>query len=572
MPISKADIKNKISRNSQLQQKKLPWLDLFQLLGQFVDTRRMDFQTTQQPGEFLNREIFDSTAPKASKTCASSILSALWPQSVKRFRFTPPRKLKLTTINKEYYEEITRRQMSVMDDPDGGLQLALDEYMHACVVFGTAGVEIMPHPKLKVCYRAWGVKHLKIAEGADGRVDTVYIEFKWPLHMIAKEYGIEKMSSKLQELYKNQKFDEEFSILIAIEPRRTTAVGARGKDAMPFESCHIELETEHALREGGFTEMPIKVGRFFKLLGEDYGRSPAMDALPDVLEANTIWEAVTIAIEKTLDPPLGVLDDGKLGGSEIDTSAGAINVFNISGRAGDKNPIFPLFTVGETKQSVQLLEQLSNSISNHFFLDRLLDFNNETRMTLGETNLRNKLRNSTLGGIYTRQIVEVISQNIQRTFNILLEAGEFGYPASDPRAQEPGALVIPEEVVKLMASGENVYEIEYFTPALRIMQAEEADGILRAWEMAGVLAGGVPQALDNLDEDKSVQIFANIVGAPSEIRRSQEAIDLIRNARQAAIQEQQQMEAAKQASEAARNVGQSGLVPLAQQQHAGQKK
>lgn len=572
MPISKAEIKNKINRNSQLAQKKQPWLDLWQLLGQFVDTRRMDFATTQQPGDFLNREVFDSTAPKASKTCASSILSAVWPQSVKRFRFVPPRKLKLNNVNKNYYEEITRRQMNVMDDPEAGLQLSFDEYMHTDVVFGTGGVEVMPHPKLKVSYRAWGVRHMKVAEGPDGRVDTVYIEFKWPLHMIVKEYGLDNVSPKLRELYKNQKFDDEFTILIAIEPRRTYATGARGKDAMPFESCHIELETEHALREGGFTELPIKVGRFFKLLGEDYGRSPAMDALPDVLEANTIWEAVTVAIEKTLDPPLGILDDGKLGGSEIDTSAGAINVFNISGRAGEKNPVFPLFTVGETKQSVQLLEQLGKSISDHFFLDRLLDFNNETRMTLGEANLRNKLRNSTLGSIFTRQIMEVICPVIQRTFNILLDAGEFGYPAGQAPADQPDALIIPDEIVQLMAKGENVYDIEFFTPASRIMQAEEADGILRAWEMAGVVAGGVPQALDNLDEDKSIQLYANIVGAPSEIRRSQEAIDVIRKAREAAVAQQQEMEAARQASEAARNVGQSGLVPLAEAQHAGQKK
>jgi hypothetical protein len=378
------------------------------------------------------------------------------------------------------------------------------------------------------------------------------------------------VSKKLRDLFNSGKFDDEFTVLIAIEPRMMRSPGKKGKNAMPDRSCHIELDGQHLLREGGFVEMPIKVGRFFKLLGEEYGRSPAMDALPDVLEANAIWEAVTIAIEKSLDPPLGVLDDGKLGGSEIDTSAGAINVFNISGRAGEKNPIFPLFTVGETKQSIALIEQLAKSISDHFFLDRLLDFNNETRMTLGEANLRNKLRNSTLGSIFTRQIMEVISAVVHRYFNTLLDQGEFGSTKPDPK--NPNSILIPEAVAKRMASGQNVYEIEYFTPAMRIMQAEEADGIMRTWEMAGVIAGGVPEVLDNLDHDKSLQLFAGIAGAPSEIRRAKSEIDKIRGAREAAIQKQQEMQQALQTSEVARNAGQSGLLPLAQAQQAGQRK
>lgn len=569
MAVSPKEVKSIIERNRTLESAKAPWLDLLQLIGQFIDTRRMDFSTSQQPGDFLNREIFDSVAPKAAKTCASSILSAIWPQSVKRFRFVPPRDLEETSEIKKYYEEITRRQMSVMDDPEAGLQLALDEYMKDCVTFGTAGIEIMPHPKTKVAYRAWGVRHIKIAEGPDGRVDTIYIQLKRPVHWFVKEYGLEKVSQKLRDLFNQDKYDDEFEVLIAIEPRMMRGA-PKGKDSMPVQSAHIELDTKHLLREGGFSEMPIKVCRFSKLLGEEYGRGPATDALPDVLEANAIWEAVTIAIEKTLDPPLGVLDDGKLGGSEIDTSAGAVNVFNISGRAGEKNPIFPLFTVGETKQSVQLLEQLAKSISDHFYLDRLLDFNNETRMTLGEANLRNKLRNSTLGSIFTRQIMEAASPSVQRTFNILLDQGEFGYVQGKVPEGVENPLIIPAAIAKRMAKGQSVYEIEYFTPAMRIMQAEEAEGIMRSWEFAGMLAqGGVTDAIDGLDADVSVRMYSAIAGAPSEIRRAISDIDKIRKAREAAVQQQQQVSQMQAAAESARNVGQSGLVPLAQQPGGG---
>lgn len=558
------EVKSIIARNKELDTIFMPWRDQLQLVGQYIDTRRMDFSTTQQPGDFLNRDVFDSVAPKAAKTCASAILSSLWPQSVKRLRLIAPRSLKETTATKAYYEEITRRLMAVMDDPEGGLQLALDEYMKDSVTFGTAGIEIMPDKKTKVKARAWGVRHMKISEGTDNRVDTIYIELEKPVHWFAKEYGVKNLSSKLQDLFKERKFEDKHKVLIAIEPRLMRSA-KKGVGAMEFRSTHIELGTNHVLRESGFTELPIKVGRFSKLLGEDYGRCPAMDALPDVLEANMIWEATTIAIEKSLDPPLGVLDDGKLGGSEIDTSAGALNVFNISGRAGEKNPIFPLFTVGEPQWALKLIEQLGKTISDHFYLDRLLDFNNETRMTLGEANLRNKLRNSTLGSIFTRQIMEVISPTVQRYFNLLLDQGEFGYAADSAEAKaDPTVLIIPDEIVKLMTKKQDVYGIEYFTPAMRIMQAEEADGILRSWEFAGMLGKGIPQALDGLDEDVSIRLYSNIVGSPSEINRSQSDIDKIRKAREAAAQEAAQMEQARMATEAMRNAGQSGLLPTAQ--------
>jgi len=106
-----------------------------------------------------------------------------------------------------------------------------------------------------------------------------------------------------------------------------------------------------------------------------------MNALPDIREANVLREAVIVATEKNLDPPLGILSDGMLGGSVLDTSAGSLNVFNASGNIGNNNPIFPLFTVGSLQDAIARLETISNSIAQHFHIDKLIDFNNDTQMT-----------------------------------------------------------------------------------------------------------------------------------------------------------------------------------------------
>jgi hypothetical protein len=284
-----------------------------------------------------------------------------------------------------------------------------------------------------------------------------------------------------------------------------------------------------------------------------------MDALPDILESNAVWEATMLAMEKSLDPPLGVIDDSVLGNAEIDTSAGALNVFKLTGRAGEANPIFPLFTVGETRHGRELIEILTQSITDHFFIDRLLDFNNETRMTLGEAQIRDRNRNSSLQSVFARKITEVFSPLIERTFNVLMADDQLGVPSNE--ADEFSEMVIPDDVLDLIIAGEDVFEIEYFTPAMKIMQAEEAEGILRSWEAAGLMAQLRPDVVDVLDADESLKRFTGISGAPSEIIKADKTVKDMREARDQAAQEQAQLEQAQMATDAMRNAGQSGLLP-----------
>jgi len=562
-------VQDKLDRMKQLRARKEPWLPFFQILGEFIHIRKQNFTSTQIPGDFLFREIFDSMGPKSAKTAASALLGMLWPTNAKKIQLTKPRQLADTSEHKKYYDDITEVIHKVLDDPKGRLSNALAEYMLDEVVFGTSGVEPFPDDDLGVRYRAWGIKELHIAEGRAGEVDTIYLMLRFTVQRMVSEYGLDKVSPRVRKLYNDSQFIEEIDLLIAIEPR-IQRTGTQSNQDLAFESTHIEIESRHVLRESGFDELPIKVGRFVKLLGEEYARSPGMDAAPDILESNAIWESVTIAIEKNLDPPLGVLDDGRLGAGEIDTSAGAINVFNVAGRAGERNPVFQLNTVGEIKQTVNLLERLAQNIADHFFIDRLLDFNNKVQMTLGEAQLRNKLRHNTLGTILTNQITDVFNPVIERTFNILLAKGELGVVRGSVEHtmaifEGKNPIIIPQQVAELMARGDDAFGIEYFTPAMRIIQAEEAEGILRSWEFAILLAGVKGDAPDALDSDISIKRFTELAGGPSTIRRSQQMIDVIREERDKQQQAAAQMELARQASEAARNIGQSGLVPTQKQ-------
>lgn len=564
---TKKKVKRTLSRVDEIRTQKSTWLPQYQILGEFIHMREQQFQAEYTAGAFLHDRVFDSKGPKSAMIATSSLVSMLWPQETRKFRFHPALGMENNSEEKKFYEDITEVQTNVMDDAEGALATSLEESTHDDLVFGTSGIEAFKDEETKVGYRPWGVKQMSIDEGKRGQVNTIALEVRWSVSRIVEEYGLDNVHPEIQKLYLKDEFKTEFVIEILIEPRSMTdKTPNRGNRAMPWSSVHIDKKHNHLLKESGFDEIPIKVARFWKIIGEKYGRSPAMNALADVLEVNTIWESVTVAIEKTLDPPLGVLDDGTLGGGEIDTSAGGMTVFNVSGRAGEKNPVFPLFTVGEIKQTVQLIERLEESIADHFFVDRLLDFNNEAQMTLGEANIRDKLRNSTLGTIFFRQIKEKYTPLIQRTFNLLFEQGELGVRKDSfehLQAIDEGrtVIVIPDSVAKRMDNGEDVYRIEYFTPAMRIIQAEEAEGIFRSWEFAGRLASfGATSALDVLDPDESVRRYTDIIGGPSQIKLAKDEVKKIRTDRGAQQQQAQQREDAVVAAQTAVQLKNSNLI------------
>lgn len=548
--------------------RKTPWLDQWQLCGEYVHGRKQNFTKPTQAGDFLGREIFDGTAGKSNDLLASSIIGMMWPNGARSIKIVPPRGLSDSEENKNYYAFVTQVIADAMDDPKAGLATALDEYMKDMGCFGTAGLEITRGVKGEslLSFRSWSVKELTIKEGPHKKVECVYLELEWTADQVVEFYGAENVSPSVARCVKEGKGDEKISFVIAIEPRMNRDKTKAGNKDMPFQSLHIELATEHVLLESGFTELPIKVGRFSKLIGEEYGRSPAMMALPDILELNAVWESVTVAIEKAMDPPLAILDDGRLGGGVIDTSAGAINVFNITGRAGERQPIFPIFTVQELRSAEAIITKLTESITNHFFIDRLLDLNNENEMTLGEAQIRNRLRGSSLGSVFSRQTEETYDPLVEGTFNKLFEMGELGHIPGSIEAQmkeldgEP-VMYIPQEVAERMMKGKNIYDIKYISPAARTMEAEEAQGITQTMQLAGELAPAMPEVADVIDFEYGMRRFTEISGAPRGMINSGEKIAAIREQRAAQQQAMAQMEVIKGGAKSAKDLASAGLIP-----------
>ncbi len=561
-------INNIFQRFKVLKNNKQSLTSLFQLISEYVYNRKYDGQDIPNAGIFADEDIYDNTAQRANGIMANVMVNNIWPNGPRTFSLGRTWDTPDTEEVKTYFSYVNQQMYSVMDNTKAGLQTALDEYMLDQGAFATSGIYVKEKEDdraVPVRYEAWSIKGRYIDEGPDGNIDTIFSEISMSVRNAVKVYGYENLSARVRKDFDNGDIENKVKILHVIEPRLERDKSKKGVKDMPIASIHIEVDTRKILKESGMEEMPVFIGRFSKVPGEIYGRSPAMVAMADILEINAVREAISIATEKQLDPPMAVYDDGALGAGAIDTSAGAINVFSVTGRLNAGKPIEPLYTVGELQSSYTHIDTLKETINNHFYLDRLLDFNNETRMTLGEAQLRNALRGQSLGAFYARQENEVITPMIERTFNILLKLGRLGVIQGSKeeveqlkRGMQP--VYIPEELVQRMMNGEDFYEITYLSPAKRTMQSEELRGIIETANFAVQVAPASPEIIDNIDFDKLIARVAKLSGAPMELIKDSDTVKKIREARAKQQEEIAKMEQARQQSEIGRNVAQMNAM------------
>ena len=574
--MAKKTPKEYIGRLRDLEQDKSYWNVHFQALAEIFLTRKMDFTRVITPGAFLQADVFDNTGQFSAYMFASIFLSMMWPDASRTFRLKPNYRIKNIPGVEDYFRFATHQMHEYMEKPKAGLSMALMEHFLDTGIFGTAGIFTEDNskndPEMPLLYDAWGIKNMCISETKQGFVDEVYFVRPLKIKQIVSEYNKpgDKIPAKLMEKFNSGKGDEEVDVLIVIEPKdpEKDDLGnlKRGMAGMPVRTIHIAIGESARLREGGFEEMPVAVGRLFKQLNEAYGRSCGMLALPDAQSLNSITEGVLVATEQSLDPPLGVLDDGRLGGGVIDTSAGGVSVFNSSGRQSNEKPVFQLQTIGEFQQALEQQKQLAGKIAQGFFLDRLLDLNNEQQMTAYETSVRDKIRGEALGGVFSRQEKEVMTPTVERSFNILFRNGYLGVVSKGPGARlrkswdtivGADKVIVPPVVLKAWKAGLNVFEVEYISPAKRFQQADKLRGIMTATDSALALAAVKPEVLDGMDLDEWLKKIWEHSGAPMDIIRTQQAILKFRAANRAEAEKQKGLDQQEQGTNTALKAAQA---------------
>lgn len=502
---------------SRLMEKRSNWESHWQEVADYMLPRKAEITKQRAAGDKRNISIFDATPIHALELLAASLHGMLTSSANRWFSL----RFKETELNdsdeaKEWLEDATQRMYDAI--AKSNFQQEIFECYHDLIAFGTACLMIEEDDEDVLNFSARHIKEIYIQENKKGYVDTIYRKFKMPAQAVLDKFGMENVSKEVLNSVKKNPFDE-LTIIHVVRPRLEFDPKKKDKKNMPFQSIYYEESTGHIIMIGGFKENPYVIPRYLKASTEIYGRSPGMNALPDVKVLNKMVENSLKAAAKQIDPPLLIPDDGML--APIRMAPGSINYY----RAGSRDRIEPLNINANTSITLNSENQRREAILKMFHVDQLVITENRN-MTATEVLQRQEEKMRILGPVLGRLQSELLSPMIIRIFNIMLRNNLFQMAPAILRSQE--------------------LNIEYVSPIALAQKSSELQSIMRGLELFGSMAQAMP-VMDYIDENGLIKQLINILGLPAKMIKSDAEVQQIREER--AQQQQMQMEMQQQLNE-----------------------
>ena len=508
-------------RYKTLQSKRSNWEKHWQELADYMLPRKADITKKRTQGDKRTELIYDGTAVHSVELLASSLHGMLTSPSTPWFsmRYRDP-SLQNNDLANEWLEICMDQMYQAFHRSN--FQQEIHELYYDLVVFGTAAFYV-EGDRDGLRFSCRHIAEITIAEDANGKVDTVYRKFKITARAAAQRFGEDTLPTQIKKDVQNDPH-KEHEIIHAIYPRGET----KGKIAKnkAIASVYYHADSRQQLSEGGFDDFPFMVPRFVKDSVSTYGRSPAMNALPDVKMLNKMSEVTIRAAQKQIDPPLMVPDDGFM--LPVRTTPGALNFY----RTGTRDRMEPLNIGANNPLGLNMEEQRRNAIRQAFYVDQLL-MSQGPAMTATEVLQRNEEKMRLLGPVLGRLQSELLQPLISRSFALLLRNGLL--PAA------------PEEL-----QGQDI-DIEYVSPLAKAQRLTDLQSMLRGFEVMMQVAEIAP-VMDYLDDDKLVQYLVEVTGIPARVIRSNEEVARLRDEKQRAAQQQEQMQQQMMAADTAQKV------------------
>jgi head-to-tail connecting protein len=296
---------------------RLSWWEHWAKLAEAILPRRYHWlivPNTMTRGLAINGAIKDPTGAQAVRVCTAGLRSGImsssrpWGKIKAGLRnFKPDRDAQL------WFEDTQDRIYRVFAGSNyyqTGTQMFED-----LTVFGTAP-KLMYGDKDSIirCYNPCAGEYY-LGAGPDGRINSFYRTYVQTVIQCVQFFGLKNCSPEVQTLWENKGASLETEIIVAhaIEPNFSLSMPGMtdsnlGKIPGNFAYREVYWEwgkaTPGPLSKVGFREKPFIAPRWATTSNDPYGRSPGMDALPDILQLHTMTVRQAEAIEKMVRPPM----------------------------------------------------------------------------------------------------------------------------------------------------------------------------------------------------------------------------------------------------------------------------
>lgn len=397
-------------------------------------------------------------------------------------------------------------------------------------------------------------KEVYIAENEYGEVDTHYRRFQMTARNFVRKFAIET-NEDIPEHYRSKMLDkaekhpdEVVNCLHAVFPREDYRKGSLRADQKRIASLYIDLDANELVRESGYDLSHFATWRWRKNSDEEYGRSPAWDALRDVKMLQEMEKADLTLRQKEANPALWIPEEFK---NKFSSNPGARNFY--------KNPerlAFPVTDIRGQTSIIEKQQQKRDIIREHFKVDFFLMLANmdKTNVTATEIIERQNEKMAILTATVGRFATEALNPLMDIVFSIAYEAG---------RLPEP-----PQILVDSYAGGR--IDVDYIGPLAQAQKRLKTQGTQVALQQVIQYAQVDPSILDRFNLDEAIHQIAKSHGIDQEVLRSDDEVAEIRQMRQQqqAAQQQAQMAAEMANSKAGTEKPEEGSI-LSQLMGAG---
>lgn len=539
------------ARLNMLRAWRFSWAQHWQLLETYILPRRGIFINTAMPtpntmvrGLPVNQNIVDPTGTQAMRICAAGLMSGLMSPG------RPWKKLKTSTTEvtqmdedaQVWLEQVNERMDTIM--ARSNFYDIASQMFEDLTVFGSGPMIIYEDDEDVIrCYAPCPGEYF-LASSSANRVESMYRQFVMTVAQIVEMFGIENCPADIVGLWRTKGASLEVERLVAhaIEPNFEINNSAGSVGQIPGGFTWREYYWVWGTASGiplsarGFYDQPHVCPRWAVTSNDAYGRSCAMDVLPDIMQLQVETMRKAEAIEKLVRPPL--MADISMKNEPSSILPGHLTYVP---SIGPDKGMRPIYTVNPQIQELMMdLKEIQIRIKTGFFNDLFLMMAQaDKQMTAYEVAQKQQEKLQVLGPVIERFHNEFASPAIKRIFRIM-ERRKLLPPLPKSLQGEPLAI--------------------QYVSALAVAQKAAATAGLEAFaKMTGYLAGAYPEAKAVLDPIEFLQIYGDMVNVPSGVTRAPEEIKAIMEQQQQDAQQAQAMAQAQAAAQGAETLSKTQL-------------
>lgn len=537
---ARADVPALARRWRALLDRRSPWDSAWQSLAEhFLPTRcRLGPEDENRP--LLNKRLVDATGILAMRTLAAGLHGGMTSPARQWFRLSlDDADLADSRAGQLYLDEVERRMRVVFQRSN--FYNAMHTLYAELGTFGTAFVFELADPRHGFRFLPLCAGEYALDTDAARRVDTVFRRSSMSLRQIEEAFGPHVLPDSLRQAARRTP-DQRQTVIHAVFPRRGRRPGLLTAAAMPVASVYwLEGREGNAtpLRVSGFCDFPGFGPRWDVAGNEVYGRSPAMDALPDCRMLQQMGITTLKAIHKAVDPPMSV--SAGLRSVGLDLTPGGINyVDSLPGQNPQAaTPLLQLKPeLAQSRQAMQAVqEQIRAGLYNDLF--RLI-LEGRSKVTASEIAAREEEKMVLIGPVLERLHDELFIPLIDRTFSLMQRLD-----------------MLPPCPPELVGRRLKVEFVSLLAQAQKLVGSGATDQYLSLTLRA---AAAWPEALDSLDVDNMLDTYARNLGLPVSITRSRQEREQLRQARAEAQQQQSLLKQLEQAAELGKTLSQSEIT------------